>query len=105
MADDYIATEKLYLNPEGKIVGSKDPTKRTLFMLPGGKMARSLAEMHGLIKPEAEVVPEPEPAPAPVKAPAKAAVPKVATKIPQPVASASPPVSAGEPQAGVDKAS
>lgn len=48
---NWTATEKLYLDASGKVVGAKDPTRYTLLILPGQSMPRWRAESLGLVAP------------------------------------------------------
>lgn len=62
--NDYIATERLYLNKEGNVVGAKDPSKETLLVAAGGVLPEATARKCGLIKdeePEPDAPPDPLP--------------------------------------------
>jgi hypothetical protein len=65
--NDYIATERLYLNKEGKVVGAKDPSKATLLVAEGCALPYADAVTYGLIKVEGKAEPEPKARKAPAK--------------------------------------
>jgi hypothetical protein len=52
--NDYIATERLYLNKKGEVVGAKDPSKETLLVAEGCALPYADAVKYGLINVKAD---------------------------------------------------
>lgn len=66
-----VATARLCLTEDGRLVPDTDPDARWLFCVPGAAISRTEAERYGLLS-EPEPEPEPEPAKAKPSAPNKA---------------------------------
>lgn len=47
--NDYIATEKLYTDDGGRVVGASDPRRRTLLAIPGTRIPAARARELGLL--------------------------------------------------------
>ena len=80
-ANDYVATERLYLDDKGQIVGDKDPNKLTLVAAPGHRIPREQALRWGLVEPKA---PAPAAVDEPKVQPRAAAKKEVKTTAPPP---------------------
>lgn len=46
----YVATERLYLNKDGKVVKGDDPSRTSLLVAVGGKLSDEDARRYGLIE-------------------------------------------------------
>lgn len=56
MPDQFTATERLYLDPDGKVVSADDPNRRSLLVSVGGTLPMERAQSLGLVDADGNAV-------------------------------------------------